>query len=647
MRLLSVLALLLLAPLPAAGAPAGPGAVPSCDGRQATIVGTAGDDRLVGTAGPDVIVGLGGDDRIEAGAGDDVVCGLAGADRIDAGPGDDRVFGGIDAWSSDRGGTNRIGDRVWPGPGDDLVDLGADRRPGQGTLERDTLVYRDLDHAITADLSPGVGSVEADGTDTVRVHGQLGVVGTRFADTIIGSPKADTLRGLGGDDELVGRGGRDLLLPGPGADRAAGSAGDDTIDSWAGADVLTGGTGDDFVETQGNPDVATVALGPGDDQLNADVRPRGGFDGDGGTGRDTIVLAYTRHHDLPPADLDLATGTVTLGAGATGRLASFEWWVMLDDQPLTVHGTDAAERIEAGGHSPVRAWMGGGDDAVFASGADDYVDSGPGEDLVWAYGGTDTCLHTEHARDCEVRQARTSPRPAPATCAGRRATMVGTDGPDHLRGTPHDDVIVGLAGDDRIDGLGGDDVVCGGPGDDDLTSYDDGHDVLVGGIGDDFVGSFENPHVRVRLGPGDDYASSQVGRGTGWSLDAGPGHDRVYLHLTRALYDAGPKDGAVDLGAGTLRVDGGVAGRFASWEDVDLPATVRWRARGTDADERFYFEGINGVDVRAGGGDDTLFGTIGSDRLDGGAGEDTVTAYGGRDTCRRIEHTRGCDGGAR
>ena len=90
---------------------------------------------------------------------------------------------------------------------------------------------------------------------------------------------------------------------------------------------------------------------------------------------------------------------------------------------------------------------------------------------------------------------------------------------------------------------------------------------------------------------------------------------------------------------------GSAAGRFAGWEDVDLPSTVRWRVEGTRADERFYFEGILGVRVTARGGDDTIFGTIGADTINAGAGEDTVTTYGGRDVCRHAEHTRGCDVG--
>ncbi len=233
--------------------------------------------------------------------------------------------------------------------------------------------------------------------------------------------------------------------------------------------------------------------------------------------------------------------------------------------------------------------------------------------------------------------------PAAYTCDGRRATIVGTSGDDHLVGTPGDDVIAGLGGNDRLDGHAGDDVLCGGPGDDELTSYEQSRDILVGGAGDDFVGSFENPYAVVRLGPGDDYASSQIGRGTGWSLDAGAGHDSVYLHLTSAMYDAGSQPGSADLRTGRLRVGSSAVGRFSGWEDLDLPSTVRWRVEGTAADERFYFEGILGVRVTARGGDDTIFGTIGDDTIDAGAGEDTVTAYGGSDVCLDAEHTRGCD----
>ena len=66
-------------------------AAASCAGHAATIVGTARDDTLRGTAGRDVIVGGTGDDQIYGRGGRDIVCGGFGSDRIHGGSGSDLV----------------------------------------------------------------------------------------------------------------------------------------------------------------------------------------------------------------------------------------------------------------------------------------------------------------------------------------------------------------------------------------------------------------------------------------------------------------------------------------------------------------------------------------------------------------------------
>jgi Ca2+-binding RTX toxin-like protein len=71
-----------------------PAAVPKCLGKTATIVGTEGDDELVGHDEADVIVGLGGNDHIVGRKGADVACGGDGDDRIAGGKGNDKLFGG-------------------------------------------------------------------------------------------------------------------------------------------------------------------------------------------------------------------------------------------------------------------------------------------------------------------------------------------------------------------------------------------------------------------------------------------------------------------------------------------------------------------------------------------------------------------------
>ena len=100
---------------------------PLCFGAVPTIVGTSGDDLLVGgddTA--DVIVGLGGDDRIFGG---DYFVGGEEADRLCGGPGNDIVSGSYgEDWIRGGGGNDEVDGSyrydvvLRGGPGDDTVE---------------------------------------------------------------------------------------------------------------------------------------------------------------------------------------------------------------------------------------------------------------------------------------------------------------------------------------------------------------------------------------------------------------------------------------------------------------------------------------------------------------------------------------------
>jgi glucose/arabinose dehydrogenase len=70
------------------------------------------------------------------------------------------------------------------------------------------------------------------------------------------------------------------------------------------------------------------------------------------------------------------------------------------------------------------------------------------------------------------------------TCAGRDATIAGTEVADQLFGTPGADVIVGLGGNDKLSGLAGNDLICGGAGEDKLKGGP-GTDSLLGQKGKD------------------------------------------------------------------------------------------------------------------------------------------------------------------
>ncbi len=64
-----------------------------CAGKVATIVGTAGNDKLKGTKRSDVIAGLAGKDKLKGLKGNDRVCGGLGKDSINGGVGDDLLLG--------------------------------------------------------------------------------------------------------------------------------------------------------------------------------------------------------------------------------------------------------------------------------------------------------------------------------------------------------------------------------------------------------------------------------------------------------------------------------------------------------------------------------------------------------------------------
>jgi Ca2+-binding RTX toxin-like protein len=159
-----------------------------CAGETATMVGTGGDDTIIGTPGRDVVQAFGGEDQVIGLGGDDLICGDAGDDDLSGGGGDDLLFGngGVDELSGGRGV-----DRVMGGP--------------------------------------GVDEVSGDSGD----------------DRVIGEAGFDELSGGSGDDGLKGRRGNDELSAGSGDDRLAGGPGEDELSAGSGDDRLAGGDGDD------------------------------------------------------------------------------------------------------------------------------------------------------------------------------------------------------------------------------------------------------------------------------------------------------------------------------------------------------------------------------------------------------------------
>ena len=223
-----VLGVLLSAVAPIAPAAAAPR---MCLGRRATIVGSAGSDRIVGTNRDDVIVAREGSDYVIGKRGHDLICGGVGSDHLRAGPGRDRLRGsrGNDTFVGGNASRELVGDEgnytFFPSGG-----AGGEIRGGR---DRDWLAFTDraCPGGIRVDLADDVVSYPG-----CRRGWTKGLWDTRGIESVDGSPNDDVFIGSRRFNQLLGQGGSDKLL---------GKAGDDLLNGGFGRDRGRGGTGAD------------------------------------------------------------------------------------------------------------------------------------------------------------------------------------------------------------------------------------------------------------------------------------------------------------------------------------------------------------------------------------------------------------------
>jgi Ca2+-binding RTX toxin-like protein len=187
------------------------------------IDGTDLDDSLYGTDYADTMHGRRGNDMLSGGAGNDVMFGEEGNDWLYGGTGNDTLDGGI-------------GDDVLDGgAGDDLFigGAGADHFiGGLGWRSIDTVSYSSSSAAVFVDLGLNYavgGDAQGDTFDSIEK-----VIGSNYADMLIGGAANETFTGGAGDDTLSGGIGNDALTGGAGADvfmfhRGDAFGGDDTV----------------------------------------------------------------------------------------------------------------------------------------------------------------------------------------------------------------------------------------------------------------------------------------------------------------------------------------------------------------------------------------------------------------------------------
>lgn len=283
----------------------------------------------------------------------------------------------------------------------------------------DVLDYSRLRSGVALDL--GAGTVQALGRDSVAAQ-EWRVLGTAYADSLVGGDLADQLYAGGGDDILSGGAGEDHLFADPeptdrGEDVLSGGADLDLLVAAGGADVLSGDDGDDSLYDRGAaPDLlrggeghdSLEAAGRGPDQLHGEAGDDRMVDTltagtgqvlDGGSGLNTLRLETffianeERHH--PAGVTDLRSGVTTVEWSDPASASIVNVLELVVPARWTVHGTDAAEQISGTHEGPLTAYAGGGDDLLTGTASADHLDGGEGLDTARPKNGDDTCVSIE------------------------------------------------------------------------------------------------------------------------------------------------------------------------------------------------------------------------------------------------------------
>lgn len=285
------------------------------------LVGTEGDDLLVGGADADTLVGLGGNDTLQGGEGDDLLIGGAGYDTLDGGAGSDTVSY------------------------EDAQPVG---------------MYEFLMVNLLGQYASVVGPVGAPLDTLVSIEN---VIGSSGVDWLVGDAGNNYLSGGAGNDLLEGKGGADVLDGGAGNDNLVtggifgaaapgslmiGGDGDDTIQSGNSNDTMLGGAGNDFLEVSNYVTTRVV---------------------DGGDGSDTLLFVSTIGAFAAGVTVDLNKGMQTIAPGVSVTISNVE----------NITGTVAADTL-LGDYNANTLRGGGGDDFIFGGLGADWLSGGDGAD---------------------------------------------------------------------------------------------------------------------------------------------------------------------------------------------------------------------------------------------------------------------------
>jgi Ca2+-binding RTX toxin-like protein len=594
-----------------------------------------GIEGLLGSAGDDMLIGNGSGNHLDGGEGDDTIVGECGNDTIIGGSGVDRIELGSDFTALDR---------IDGGEGMDIVVLDGNYAAGV-VLAATTLVNVErLDltkgnsYKFTLIDATNAGTLTVDGStleaeDTLYINGALELSGKLIAsgglaaDTLIGGTGGDVLEGNAGNDSLVGNAGADEIDGGAGNDSLSGGLGNDLFTAGSGVDSVSGGDGNDGLLLEGNlTALDRVDGGVGDDLLLLDGDYAAGvvFTSTTVTNVETIMLLAGNNYKFT---LDQATNTAGL---------------LVDGSQLS-----AADSLILNGlaetTSSLTALGGKGSDSILGGGGGDTLVGGEGGDTLDGAGGIDLVDYSGSAAGVTVHLAN-SAKNAGGDAAGDSLTNI-----ENLIGSKFDDNLTGSAVANLIDGGSGADTMDGGAGIDTVTYAEGEGDTVVvsldSGLGFDgiadgdtlsnienLIGTELSMIGNVRVGDwliGNDGVNVIDGRNGDDRLEGLGGADKLIGGEGRDFLIGGD-------GADTI--DGGTDRDWVSYRDsntavtVNLTLTTAQVSSGNAANDLLIgienVEGSNFNDKLTGdGSSNVLAGGAGADTLDGGGGANVADYF--------------------
>ncbi|WP_276017372.1 VCBS domain-containing protein [Bradyrhizobium sp. C-145] len=626
------------------------------DGNANTLTGTAYADSLSGLGGNDRLKGLDGNDLLDGGLGFDradytdatggITASLAAGSVTGPGVGTDtlaNIEGIVGSSFADTfnatgfagntgiAGTN-LGFNEFEGRGGDDNITGATNSLG-ALLTR--ISYANATGSVTVDLAAHSATGDSSvGTDTLVGSGFAGIVGSGFADQLLGSANGpgtvETFEGRAGNDSIDGRAGFDR------ADYALDPAAVGGINVQLAAGTVTGDAatvGTDTLRSiesvRGSNDADVFnATGFGAGSTNAGSNGTfNEFIGMGGndsiTGNGNTRIAFTNATGLVTVDLlagtasgDASTGSDTF-SGVNAVMAS-----MFNDVIYGSNNTAATETFTGLA----------GDDSINGRGGFDlisynniYFSTGPVTiDFTAGTATGDSSIGNDTFRGIEGAQGTTFNDVFTATNFG--AIGFQNAAVNNVGNNGNFNQFEGLAGNDTITGNGNTRIIYASAADAVTINLQAGTATGGSSIGAD---TYTGVNSATGSNQADTYnAATFVGLFGTFNLFEGLlGNDTITGNgNTRVSYSQASGGISVDLSTGAVSGAAGadvITGGVNSVQGSNLADTLV----GSSNDE--YFFGGGGADtISAGGGNDGITGQGGNDTIDGGAGTDMVIFSG-------------------